>query len=95
MYILNQSGTAVYQSDAFETFCLVEKDDATLIVASRQWGDHPYTLGRYQWKEAREVLLSFYAALHDEYAYFDMPLSSYSSPEAAIRDKRVKRKGGS
>lgn len=96
MWILNQSGLEVYNSEFFDHFLVVSKPDASLIVASKGRDVTPYTLGRYvDIPEAQVVLGSLYNALRTGNVSFDMPLSERISPEYEVRDKRAKRKGGS
>ena len=96
MYILNQSGTEIHNSEFVERFCIAEKPDVSLIVASMGRDKQPNTLGRYKnIKEARDVLFSlFYAISYDEQSY-EMPLSEVVAGEKHIKDARTKRKGGS
>ena len=96
MYILNQSGTEIYNSEFFDHFLIADKPDAKLIVASKGRDVAPYTLGRYaDMTEAREVIGSLYNSLRTGDAAFEMPLSEKMSAERTIYDKRTKRKGGS
>lgn len=96
MYILNQSGTEIHNSEFVERFCIAIKPDASLIIASKGCETHPVTMGRYKnIKEAQEVLFElFYAISHGETSY-ELPLSEVVAPEKRIKDARVKRKGGS
>ena len=88
MYILNQSGTEIHNSDFFERFCICVKDDAALIVSSVSRTTQPNTLGRYaDKKEAQEILLELYTA--------EMPHSRRRMEEPVVKDARVKRRGGS
>ena len=96
MYILNQSRTEIHNSDFFERFCISEKSDAALIVSSASRNSQPNTMGRYaDKKEAQEILLELYTALHTGASDFEMPPSKRYAEEVHIRDARTKRKGGS
>ena len=96
MYILNQSGTEIHNSDFFERFCICVKDDAALIVSSVSRTTQPNTLGRYaDKKEAQEILLELYTALHSGSRCYEMPQSRRRMEEPVVKDARVKRRGGS
>lgn len=96
VYILNQSGTEIHNSEFVERFCIAIKPDASLIIASTGRETQPVTMGRYKnIKEAQKVLFElFYAISHGETSY-ELPLSEVVAPEKRIKDARVKRKGGS
>lgn len=96
MFILNQAGTEIYNAEFMDHFLISKKQDAALIVASRGRDTTPYTIGRYSdEKEARDVLLDLFAALHSDESNYMMPLSPKVAEECTIRDARTKRKGGS
>ena len=96
MYIMDACGNMIVNSDFVERFLVVDKDDASLVVASYNDVRKAVTLGRYdRGREAREVLGSMLSALADDKKYFVMPDSHLSFPEKVIKDARTKRKGGS
>ena len=96
MYILATNGRQIVNAEFVERFCLSEKDDATLIVASYSDSRPPVTLGRYKdAKEAKDVLYSLVMALAGEQRVYDMPDSTLFFEEMVRRDARVKRRGGS
>lgn len=94
MYILNRF--QIINSEFVERFCIAEKPDAALIVASYNHERPPVTLGRYRdLKEAEGVLGQIFSAMAGGQSGFDMPESLYSSEEYIKKDARTKRKGGS
>lgn len=96
MYILNQSKMEIHNSEFVERFCIAEKSDAALIVASLGRDKQPNTLGRYKTpKEARDVLFELFSALRYREESYEMPLSELVAGERHIKDARTKRKGGS
>lgn len=96
MYILNQSKTEIHNSEFVERFCIAEKPDAALIVASMGRDKQPNTMGRYKnVQEARDVLFELFSALHHDEESYEMPLSELIAGERHIKDARTKRKGGS
>ena len=96
VYILNQSKTEIHNSEFVERFCIAEKPDAALIVASMGRDKQPNTMGRYKnIQEAREVLFELFSAFRSDEDSYEMPLSELISGERRIKDARVKRKGGS
>ena len=96
MYILNEKNTEIVNADFVERFCVVEKSDAALIVASYGTDRPPITLARYEGlKEAQNVLEQLYGAITAGQNYFDMPVSRLFANENMKRDARTKRKGGS
>lgn len=96
MYILNQSKTEVHNSEFVERFCVAEKPDAALIVASIGRDKQPNTMGRYKnIQEARDVLYELFSALRSDEYSFEMPMSEQVAGERRIKDARTKRRGGS
>lgn len=97
MYILNGSGTEIVNSDYVERFCLVQKEDAALIVASYHTDRPPVTLARYaDGAEARSALQSLLQELASGCrSAVEMPESTLHAVEPVRRDARTKRRGGS
>lgn len=96
MYILNSYGHEIINSDFVERFCLVEKPDAALIIASYSADRPPVTMGRYQkGKEAEDALCELFTAIAAGQSSFYMPESVLYAGEHIKRDARVKRRGGS
>lgn len=97
MYILTSDRKSIVDSNFVERFCVVEKPDACLIVASYS-ADRAVTIGRYaDWKEADTAfnsLLNNLVGNSDTYA-FTMPDSVLYHGEKRKRDARTTRKGGS
>lgn len=95
MYILTGNKKEIIDSRFVERFCLVEKPDAYIIIASYST-EHMVTIGKYgNQAEADEVLDKLYYALAYEDEKFEMPISSLFYGERAVKDARTKRKGGS
>lgn len=97
MYILNGAEMEVVNTDFVERFCVVRKDDATLIVASYSSARSPVTLARYaSVGEARAALRTlFYDLAGGGKQAFEMPESSLYGAEHVCHDARKKRRGGS
>lgn len=96
MYILTQGERQIVDSLAFSRFNIVDQDDAILIVCSKNYNDHPITLGRYtEQSEAKGVLRSIFHALGRGEEFFEMPYSAVMAREHKVCDKRTVRKGGS
>ena len=95
MYIMNEAGTEILNSEFVERFCIARKPDATLIVAS--YSENRYvTVARYSnEKEAFRVLGELFGALAAGQTYFDMPASLMFAEQFVKKDARTKRKGGS
>lgn len=97
MYILTSDHKNIVDSGFIERFCIVEKPDACLIVASYS-ADRAVTIGRYSDRKETDAafgsLLNNLAEDGDAYA-FTMPDSVLSHGEKWKRDARTKRKGGS
>ena len=96
MYIMAAGGKQIVNSEFVERFCLSEKGDAVLIVASYSDVRPPVTMGRYQdLAEARRVFGELMGALSGGQACYDMPESLLYAEERTKKDARTKRKGGS
>lgn len=96
MYILNSMQTSIVSSEFVERFCISEKPDAALIVASYSTERSPVTLGRYEnLSEAQDVLSDLILALAGGQACYTMPESTLYARERVKKDARIKRRGGS
>lgn len=97
MYILTSDMKSIVDSSFVERFCLVEKPDAVLIVAS-YGANRAVTIGRYADRKEADAafssLLSDLVASSDTYS-FTMPDSVLFHGEKQKRDARTVRKGGS
>ena len=95
MYILTSDKKNIVDSGFVERFCLVEKPDACIIIASYS-ADRAVTVGRYRDRaEANHALFDLYLPLRCDNAWFDMPDSELFHGEHKKQDARIKRKGGS
>lgn len=95
MYILTSDQKSVIDSGYVQRFCLVEKPDACLIIASYS-ADRAVTIGKYENKEeAHGVIADIYTALSGGETGYSMPDSRLFGSQQWIRDARTKRKGGS
>ena len=97
MYILAGDGKSIIDTDFVERFCIVEKLDACLIVASYS-ADRAVTIGRYA--DRKEADAAFNCLFNDLGGYgdrhtFTMPDSVLYYGEKRKRDARTARKGGS
>ena len=96
MYIMSEDQKQIINADYPERYCLVEKPDAVLVIASYRDDRPPVTLGRYKdMKDARDVIGQLLTALTGGQAYFHMPESRVYDEARTVRDARTKRKGGS
>ena len=96
MYILSNGRKEIVNSAYVERFCIAEKEDAALVVASYGANRPPVTMGRYADRaEALKALEAMFWSLSRQEPSFEMPESSLYATEARIRDARVKRRGGS
>lgn len=97
MYILTSDAKSIIDTDFVERFCIVEKPDACLIIASYS-ADRAITIGKYADRnEADSAFLSLLNNLtceNDTYS-FSMPDSVLFHGEKWKRDARTTRKGGS
>ena len=94
MYILTSDGKSIIDSSFVERFCIVEKPDAVLIIASYS-ADRAVTIGKYaDRKEADSVfsVLLNHLTTGDKY---EMPDSVLFHGERTKRDARITRRGGS
>lgn len=94
MYILASDQKSVIDSCYVQRFCLVEKPDASLIIASYS-ADRAVTIGKYADEEAHGVLAELYSALSTGAERYSMPDSRLFGEERWKRDARTKRRGGS
>lgn len=96
MYIVSQDGKQIVNAEYPERFCLAEKPDAVLVVASYRDDRPPVTLGRYaNLQEAAEVLWTLLVALTGGQGYMSMPPSLLNAAAPVVHDARTKRRGGS
>lgn len=96
MFILNGTETQIINSEFVERFCVADKPDASLVLASYGREREPVTLARYKdHKEAAEALKDLLVALAGGQVSCEMPPSRLSYEERQIKDARVKRRGGS
>lgn len=96
MFIMNNKGLEVINSQFVERFCISIKPDAALIVASYSDQRAPVTVARYaDAAEAKEALVELSQALAGGTELFYMPDSRLFFAETERHDARVKRKGGS
>ena len=95
MYILTSDQKSIVDTSFVERFCLVEKPDACLIIASYS-SDRAVTIGKYEDKEeAHGVLSAIYTSLSFGDTSYSMPDSRLFGSQKWIRDARQRRKGGS
>lgn len=97
MYILTSDGKGILDSRFVERFCIVEKPDVVLIIASYS-ADMAVTIGKYaDRKEADDAFFKLFNSLagNDSSVPFTMPDSVLFNGEIWKRDARTKRKGGS
>lgn len=97
MYVLAGDGKSIIDTDFVERFCIVEKLDACLIVASYS-ADRAVTIGRYA--DRKEADAAFGCLFNDlgergDEGTFTMPNSVRYYGERRKRDARTARKGGS
>ena len=97
MFILNEKGIKIFNSEFVEAFALSSKDSGDVLVVATYGDDRAAkTLGAYKdYEEAKDALTQLFGALSVEQAYFSMPLSRKANEEYLIKDARTKRKGGS
>ncbi len=96
MYIVDSRAKQIIILDFVERFCVTEKDDAALIVASYSDVRPPVTMGRYRdLKETQDVLGQLLSALAGGQTVFHMPDSLLYAEQAITKDARTRRKGGS
>lgn len=96
MYLLTENEREIVNTDFVERFCLADKDDATLVVASYSHARPPVTMARYRnTKEAEDALQELFTALGAGRECFSFPTSLIRGEQTLIRDARTKRRGGS
>lgn len=96
MYILTGDKKQIINSDFVERFCISEKPDAALIVASYDKNIQLVTVARYRdLREAQKVLGELLCAIAGGQAYYTMPESLLYAEQHISKDARIKRKGGS
>lgn len=97
MYILTSDMKSIVDSSFVERFCIVEKPDAVLIVASYS-AERAVTIGRYADRKEADAafssLLNELVGCSNTYS-FTMPDSILYHGEKWKRDARTTRKGGS
>ena len=97
MYILTSDMKCILDSRFVKRFCIVEKPDSVLIIASYS-ADLAVTIGKYAVrKEADDAFSKLFNNLvcNDDCGPFTMPDSILFHVESWKRDARTKRKGGS
>lgn len=96
LYIMSENGKQIINTEFVERFCIVEKEDAALVVASYSDVRAPVTIGKYlDAAEAKGVLADIMAALSGVQCYYNMPGSRLFAGEYIKKDARIKRRGGS
>lgn len=96
MYILNGAESQIINSDFVERFCIADKPDAALVLASYGREREPVTLERYKGhEEAVEALKDLLIALAGGQMSYEVLPSRLFHEERQIKDARVKRKGRS
>ena len=96
MYIMTEKCREIINSEFVERFCVVEKEDAVLIVASYNDVRRAVTMARYRdKKEAEWAMGELMGALSGGSTYFYMPDSVLHWEEHIKKDARTKRRGGS
>lgn len=97
MYLISSDEKSIIDTSFVERFCVVEKPDAVMIVASYS-EERMVTVGKYADKnEAMSAFESLYSRLceNGNYTAFRMPDSVLFHKDEWKRDARTKRKGGS
>lgn len=95
MYILTSDGKSIVDTSFVERFCMVEKPDAYLIIASYN-AERAVTIGKYAGKdEAFGVITNLFNELASESMSYTMPDSPLFGGETWKRDSRTRRRGGS
>lgn len=96
MILLTSDGKTALNTDFVERFIIVEKSDATLIIASYNSERQPITVGKYiNIREAEPVFLNLISHLSNDDRFFEMPDSVLFSGESKKMDARTERRGGS
>lgn len=77
MFIINGTGREIINTDFVQRFCMVEKYDSTLLIASYGLDVAPVTVARYKTKkEAAEALKSLHTALCNGMNGYALPVST-------------------
>ena len=96
MYIVTADSRQIINSEYPERFCICEKPDAALIVASYSDVRQPVTIGRYRdVDEAVSAMGDLLSAMAGGQKFFYMPTSLLYWEAATKKDARTKRRGGS
>lgn len=101
MFFMNGNRNEIVNANACERFCISEKEDAALVIASYGRDRAPLTLGRYRTPtEAKEALDCLLAAFEDgKTGYSMMESTGAQLPMEWQRDPyhgvKQKRRGGS
>ena len=96
MYILDSAQKTIHNSDVFERYTISLKENVVLICAALATDKPALTLGKYESeKEARQVLLDLFANLGGGARYYEMPDSPLFHDQREIKDRRIRRRGGS
>lgn len=95
MFILTSDQKSIIDSCFVQRFCLIEKPDAVLLLASYS-ADFCVTVGKYADKpEAHAALSALFSALSSGSECFSMPDSRMFGVDCKVHDARTRRKGGS
>lgn len=95
VYIFTSDKKSILDSVFVERFCIVQKPDAVLVIASYN-ADRAVTIGKYaDLEEAHGVLAAMYVAISAGDENYTMPDSRLFGEDFRKRDARTKRKGGS
>lgn len=95
MYIFSSDKKSIIDSLFVQRFCVVEKPDAVLVIASYS-ADRAVTIGKYaDAEEAHGVLTAMYVALSSGAENYSMPDSRLFGEDFRKMDARTRRKGGS
>lgn len=95
MYIFSSDKKSIIDSLFVQRFCIVEKPDAVLVIASYS-ADRAVTIGKYaDTEEAHGVLTAMYVALSSGTENYSMPDSRLFGEDFRKMDARTRRKGGS
>ena len=87
MYILTGDKKQIINSDFVERFCISEKPDAALIVASYDKNAKVVTVARYRdLREAQKVLGELLCAIAGGQAYYTMPESLLYAEQHISKD---------
>lgn len=96
MYILDSAQKTIHNSDFIERYTIVAKEDAVLICAALSMDKPLLTLGKYESEEeARRIIAELLAELGRGANYYEMPDSPLFHEQREIKDRRIRRRGGS